>query len=410
MEGYVAPARAQDWSLLARLGGVRGLGAPVRLASGAVDGPEVVVGADGTAVAAWRARPQRGTVALRVAVARPGHNFGRTQTLAQARSLASGGVAVTASGRAVVAWRLGASGTPVQVAIASPGQPFGAPQTLGVSRQYAPAVTAAPDGTVVVAWLDTPRAPQPPPAPRPTVTTARVRARTLATGSSRFSSATGLGTLTFWFGGPGASSGPGGTAVTWRQTPIEHRVSPLGADGRFEPFVPLATAGPPRIGDAGMTDRLALAIPDARTTVALWLEAGAGKAVVKTATLHAGGTFSPARNLSATGWLAFPPAAMSLPDRALAAWSEMGATRSRVRLAVRPVGGGWTALTPLAAPSLDALTLAAAASSSYAVVTWVQDVSTSPTSLGGGQMYLTTYRPERAVRPRRRRASGRECP
>lgn len=283
MQGYVAPARTQDWSLLARLGGVRGLGAPVRLASGAVDGPDVAVGADGTAVATWTARPRRGTVALRVAIARPGHNFGRTQTLAQARSLAPGGLGVTASGRAVVAWRLGTSGTPVQVAVANRGHQFGAAQTLGVSRQSAPALTIAPDGRAVVAWLDTPPAPQPPPAPRPTVTTARVLAATLATGAARFGSATGLSTLPFWFSGPGASSGPGGAAVTWRETPLEQRIAPLGTAGRFEPFVPLSAPGPPRTADAGLSDHLALAIPDARTTVALWLETAAGKAVVKTA-------------------------------------------------------------------------------------------------------------------------------
>ncbi len=393
MEGYVATTHTQSWSLLARTGGVRGLGAPVRLASGAADRPRAAVGADGTAVAAWTARPRRGTVALRVAVARPGHNFGRTQTLAQAPSVSPGGVAVTAGGRAVVAWRLGTSTTPVQVAMANPGHLFGATRTLGVSRQSAPAVTVAPDGTTVVAWLDTPPSPKPPPAPPPTVTTARVLAATLAAGSSRFRSATELSTLTFWFSGPGAASGPGGAAVTWRQSPIEQRLAALGPGGHFEPVVPLASAGPPRTADAGLSDRLALAIPDARTTVALWLEAGAGKAVVKAGTLRAGGAFSAARRLSARGWLAWPPAAMALPDRAVAAWSETRGRESRVRLAVRPIVGGWVAPAPLNTRALDVLSLAAAASSSYAVVTWIQDVATSRTSLGGGQMYLTTYRP-----------------
>jgi hypothetical protein len=394
MAGYVAPARAaDDWSLLARLGEGRRLGSPVRLTSGSVIAGQVAAGADGTAVAAWTIQAQRGVKALRVAVARPGHGFGRAQTLAQARSLTLGGLGVTTSGRAVVAWRLGTSGTPVQVALAAPGRTFGAAQTLGVSRQYAPTVTVTPDGRIVVAWLNTPPAPQPPPAPRPTVTTARVLVRTLAPGAPAFGPATDLGALTVWYSGPGAASGPGGAAVTWRQTPLEQRLVPLSSTGTFEPAVPLAATGPPRTGDAGLPDRLALAIPAARTTVALWLEARAGTAVVKTATLPSGRSFSSPRMLSAEGWRALAVAAVAFPDRALGAWTEVGTKGARVRLAVRPVGGGWTTMTPLVAPSLNAMTLAAAASPTYAAVTWVQNVGTSPTSLGGGRMYLTTYRP-----------------
>ncbi len=385
MAGYVSPARrSRDWSLRARLGGVRDLGTPVRLASGFVSAPTVGVGADGTAVAAWTA----GTV-LRVAVARPGHNFGRVQTVSRARAL--GGVGVTASGRAVVTWRLG---TGVQVAIAAPGRPFGASQTLGDSRQDVPAVTVAPNGTIVVAWLDTPSPPQPPPAPQGPLAPARILAATLATGAARFSSTAELATLSYWISGPGAASGPGGAAVTWRQTPIEQRLAPLGAGDTFQAFVPLAATGPPGNEDATFSDRLALAIPAGGTNVALWLETRSGTAVVKTSTRRAGGAFSTARTLSASGWLAWPPAAMALSDRALAAWTETRGRQSRVRLALHPVGRGWTALSPLPTRSLDALTLSVAASSRYAVITWIQDVGTSRTSLGGGRMYMTTYRPQ----------------
>jgi len=73
----------------------------------------------------------------------------------------------------------------VQVAVAAPGRRFGAAQTLGDSRNYAPAVTVAPNGTVVVAWLDTPSPPLPPPAPPPVTRTARVLAATLAPGAAR---------------------------------------------------------------------------------------------------------------------------------------------------------------------------------------------------------------------------------
>ncbi len=386
MAGYVLPARrSQDWSLRARLGGVRALGAPVRLATGFVSTPRVAVGADGTAVAAWIANSE-----LRVAVARPGHNFARAQTLGRVRAL--GGVAVTSSGRAVVAWRLG---TAAQVAVAAPGRPFGAPRTLGTTRLSAPAVTAAPSGTIVVAWLQTASAPKPPPAPQGPAAAPRIFAAPLPAGAASFSSNTELGRPTYGASGAGASSGPGGAAVTWRQSPAEQRIAPLGPGNAFQAFVPLASTGPPGNEDATFGERLSLAIPAGGTYVALWLQTPVGgAAVVKAATRPAGGPFSTTRTLSASGWTPWPPAATALSDRSLAAWTETRGQQSRVRLAVHPVGGGWTALGSPRTPSLDALTLGVAASSRYAVVTWIQDKPTSSTSLGGGRVYLTTYRPQ----------------
>ena len=156
---------SRDFSLQARTGSARGLG-PLQRFDTTGEFPQVAVGADGTVVAAWVAQRQGSTPVLRATVARPGHNFGRVQGLSHARSMALGGVAVTARGRAVVAWRRGTSGTPVQVALAAPGHAFGAAQTLGTSRQNVPAVAVAPNGTVLVTWLDTPAPPQPPPRRR----------------------------------------------------------------------------------------------------------------------------------------------------------------------------------------------------------------------------------------------------
>src|SRR5918998_4203426 len=136
MAGDRAPAGRRDFSLHARLGNATSLGRLQRLATGDVHGPQVAVGADGTAVAAWTAHPRSGMSLLRVAIARPGQDFKAVQTLSHAPSILLGGVDVTAQGRAVVAWRPGTSGTPVQVAVASPGRRFAAGQTLGDSRYY----------------------------------------------------------------------------------------------------------------------------------------------------------------------------------------------------------------------------------------------------------------------------------
>ena len=385
MAGYVSPARrSRDWSLRARLGGVRGLGTPVRLASGFVSAPtgrrrrrwHHCGGLDRGHRAACRRRasgPQLRTGADRVASA--GTRWrGRNGERPSRGHLATGDRRPGRHCRARAPVRCGAD--------------------AGRQPADVPAVTVAPNGTIVVAWLDTPSPPQPPPAPQGPLAPARILAATLATGAARFSSTAELATLSYWISGPGAASGPGGAAVTWRQTPIEQRLAPLGAGDTFQAFVPLAATGPPGNEDATFSDRLALAITAGGTNVALWLETRSGTAVVKTSTRRAGGAFSTARTLSASGWLAWPPAAMALPDRALATWTETRGRQSRVRLALHPVGRGWTALSPLPTRSLDALTLSVAASSRYAVITWIQDVGTSRTSLGGGRMYLTTYRPQ----------------
>jgi hypothetical protein len=380
MAGDLPAARPRDFPLLARLGDVTGLGRLQRLA-GDVSGPRVAVGADGTAVAAWTAHPRRATTVLRVAIARPGHNFGQVQTLSQARSVKLGGVGVTATGRAVITWRPGTSGTPVQVAVAAPGHRFGAAQTLGVSRSYAPALTVAPSGTVVVAWLDTPSPPKPPPAPPQAGTAARVLAATLTAGAARFGRATELSTLGYWFYGPDAASGPGGAAVTWRQTPIEKRLVSLTDANALQPAVPLPSFG----YSVENGDHLALGIPAGGTTVALWREVRTRTAedpaltyaAVKSSVQEPGGAFSPAETLSPSGWIAGPPQAGALTDRTVAAWSESRrARRPRLRIAVRRVGQGWALLPPLPAGAIDPFTVRAAASPRYAVVAWVQDVGT----------------------------------
>ena len=207
----IAVLMAGSGDLEARLGGAGGFGRTQRL-DGSSFAAHVAVGADGTAVAVWTASAHA-KVALRVAIARPGHDFGRARTLSHAASHALGdAVAVTTSGRAVVAWIGGTNGHSVQVAVAAPGRPFGAPQTLGDSRQYAPVVGVAPNGTAIVAGSTTPF-PLPPPAPPPP-SYGRVLAVALAAGATAFGPATELGRLTTFYLGPGGRERLGGAVVS----------------------------------------------------------------------------------------------------------------------------------------------------------------------------------------------------
>jgi hypothetical protein len=237
MAGFRPAQRPQRWSLLARVGESGRLGRLRRL-GGSVFGPRVAVGPDGTAVAAWVAHE-----VLRVAVAPPGRPFGRVQTVVRTRaSLLLGGVGVTASGRAVVAWRRGNAGAwVVQAAVRAPGRAFGGVRTLGDS-QYPPALAVSPSGMVLVAWLTRPRMPAP--GTPPTLEgNPRVLAATLAAGATRFAAPVQLaGPPSPVFNPPDAASGPGGAAVVWREMDAK-RIALLAPDGGFAASVPLPTAG-----------------------------------------------------------------------------------------------------------------------------------------------------------------------
>ncbi|QEC49529.1 hypothetical protein FSW04_19445 [Baekduia soli] len=394
MGGLAATVRGSAGSVQARIGPASRLGHPQRLGTGGT-GLRVAVGADGTAVAAWITHARGGPAVLQVAVARAGHGFGRAQAISRAGSLALGGVGVTPSGRAAVTWRRGVSGTPVLLAVAAPGGAFGAPQPLGTSRQYAPALAVGPDGTIVVAWLDTPPAPQPPPAPAPATRTARVLAVTLVPGASTATPAAELGTLAFWFSGPEAAAGPGGTAVTWRQTGTGKLLSSPSAPGAFG--TPVALPPAPYAADQG--DHLALALPGDGTQVALWREVRTRSAedptptfaVVRASVRPAGGTFAAPVRLSAAGRLAGPPQAIALTGRTVAAWAESGGAAARVRLAVLASGGGWSKRTAPAAPGIDPATLAVAGTPGAAALTWIAHAGSG--SRETARLMLAVYHP-----------------
>lgn len=388
-------SRPGAFALYARLGRGTHLGPSQRLDTHSAFAPQVAVGSDGTVVAAWTGESRGSDGAVRFAIAEPGKPFGRAQTLSGSGRAALGDVAVSATGRALIVTRTRTADPTVGVFIRAPRHRFGAPQSLGTSRYYLPAAAAAPDGTFVVSWLDTPAPPAPPPAPY-TPTPAVVRAATLGTAASRFGPATALGELGFWFSGPEAASGPGGAAIAWRQTYAEKRLVAVERAGVLGGPVPLPIPMPP--SGEGQPDELALGLPATGPTVALWHEVGGvsgdvfrvTSSVVKASVRSADGTFPPADTISTPGALAGQPQAAALTDRVLAAWSESVRGRTaRVCVTVDAGRGARSGSRCLRAPAVDPNTVDVAAGRSFGLVSWIER---GADPVGGGRLYLATYR------------------
>lgn len=395
MAGHRGAGRHARFSVLARVGQDERLGRVQRLGQNG-SAPQATVGQDGTALAAWTEHARGRTQVLRVSVAARGRGFGRVRTLVRAPTVTLGGIGVTASGRAVVAWRRGPHDALVQAAVARRGHRFGSAVTLGTSRNHAPSVAVAPSASVVVSWLDTPSPPLPPPAPAPASTTAHVLATTLAETAPTFAPVSELGALSFWSARPGAAAGIGGAAITWPQE-SGRRIVQLGLTGGFAPAVRL-----PAIRSAGYglnSGPPALGIEADGTNVALWTDMQTLTAesetlrssVVYSSVRLPGGAFLPWVARSAAGWLAGPPQAVSLPDRTVAAWAETAAGKpNRVMLVERSAVGDWRTLRVVPARRANADTLHAAVSAHYAAVGWIQDRARQGS---GGRLVLVTYRP-----------------
>lgn len=382
------PKTATHYTLQARLGKGTSFEGAQRLAD-STGSNEVAVGSDGTAVAAWTARTTSGVV-LRVAIANPGKTFGSAKTVASAPRLALGGVAVAPSGRALVVFT---RATQVQVSIRKPGHSFGAPVVLGRSRQNTPVAAAAPDGTLAVAWLDTPSGPLPPPAPY-VPTPALMLAATLTPTSSTFSAPAELDRLSFWIGGPEAASGLGGAAVIWRQTFGVKRMVTVSPGGGFGPVesleVPFPGAG------EGRPDHLALGIPASGPAMALWHDVQGIPGDVLKVTSSAvvasrrppGGTFGATTRVSASGWLAGQPYAAVTSNRVVAAWAQAkSGSTPRVCIDVSTATQVGVESLCQIAKLVDETSVDVAAGTSYGLVTWI-----AGRTLRGGRLYLTSYK------------------
>ncbi len=394
LEGYDPRPNPDVFTLTARVGTATRLGSPQTLARTSVIS-QVAVGADGTAVAAWTERTRSGAQTVKAAIARPDTRFGTVRTVVPPGRVTLGSVAVTAQGRAVISWRTGDPSGRTSVAIAPPGGRFGPAQTLG-DVQGLPVLAAAPDGTVIASWIDTPPAPQPPPAPAPTDRTSEVYAAALAPDAPRFGAATQLDSLQMWFSGPGVGAGPGGAAVFWRFAGMQRRLVSVLPGGVFTP----AVVTPPMLTAAGigLTDGLSLGFPSNGSTVAVWQDAVPKSAesselsssVVRTSTRVRDGAFGAARTLSARGLLAGFPEAGALTDRTVVAWDEGSRTTpGRLRVAVR-YRGAWTVRAPITTPGADSGSLGLAAGRTHVAMVWLQRKNIREP---GGEAYLATYRP-----------------
>lgn len=388
--------REHDWAVLARVGAGSRPGRLQRLSGGggSAGGMDVAVGGDGTAVAAWVDDNGRRVSLVRVAVAAPGRSFAPPQTIARVSTRYShqlAGVVVTASGRAVVAWSDPEDARrAVRAAIREPGKRFGPPITLDPGRleQPEPVVAATPWGSVLVGWSTFP----PPP------TEPAVLARTLRPGAKRFGAPVTLTQPPAYFPGRlAAVSGTGGAGVTWQQqTSNDYNAAKLRMfaaltrDGRFVtgklpfPIAELTTGW----------DTLQLALPSSGRVVAAWADMyGRGtnqqitSSTVSTSTRPPGSrSFSPVRRLSASGWIASPPALGVLGNRTVAAWTERRQRTSRLRVAVRPDRGGWT--KPQTIPGARAASLYAAGSRQRVAIVWAQQGVSAP--LGAARLAWVT--------------------
>jgi hypothetical protein len=115
--------------------------------------PRVAVGADGTVAVQWMQPGPGRDVRVRVAVARRGHGFGRTQTVEQRKGNVSPvGVAVQPTGRVLALWQR--SEGRFSYALAAQGRRFGATRALtGAGALSSDNVAVDPrDGTIVLAY------------------------------------------------------------------------------------------------------------------------------------------------------------------------------------------------------------------------------------------------------------------
>ena len=192
--------------------------------------PRVAIGADGTRAVMWLERALRGGVrTVRVAVARPGHRFGKGQLVDRRHAnMATVGVAVQPTGRVVAVW-LRASNR-IGYALATRDHAFGKARDLTTTASITADTLALDprDGAVVLAY-GTPVSSAPP-------TNQQAGVRTLATTSASFSpqlvvsDPAGLSESH-----PAVVSGSGATGVAYYQSGATRslRIARREADGTW---------------------------------------------------------------------------------------------------------------------------------------------------------------------------------
>src|SRR4051794_28095829 len=275
--------------------------------------PGLAVASDGSAIAAWAWHDPAGWV-VQAATRPAGGRFGPAQTLSRpTRWRPFVALAVAAGGEAVAAWQLGGDyrdpEEPLMYAIAPAGAPFGATATLGDGGGHADlALAAAPDGSMLAAWVPTYYLDKGDTTPAKLLVADRAPggafgpARTLATGGPGFVDQ----------GGPAAAfTSDGGALVAWARPTgeghtngvVEAFARPAGGD-----FGGAEQLGDPARSPAG----LRLAAGRHGEAVLVWWDAVYRADVrpdlrVKASLRPPGGTFGAARQVSPDGQIALWP-------------------------------------------------------------------------------------------------------
>jgi hypothetical protein len=309
--------RTKDaFAVEARAGaGPRQLGPTRRLAARGYR-PCVAIGADGTRAVQWMEYAGDRIQEIRVAVARPGHGFGKAQLLERRRgTLAPAGIAVQSNGRVVAIWQRGSSR--LVFALAPRNHGFGAARYLTFTAPSSGETIAVDprDGAVVLAYGT--------PLSIAQLTNQQAAVRTLATTSAAFSEQAilsdpaGLAEAQ-----PVVAAGSGGAGVLFTRSgnvrelflvrrtttgtwaPPQLVATPTSADGRFavEPIGTLPADGSALVSLSVVDD------PDgsgarSRQTVAS-IAAPAASFGVPVALTRAGETYA-ARAIASSGAEAF---------------------------------------------------------------------------------------------------------
>jgi hypothetical protein len=302
--------------------------------------PRVAVGADGTKAVMWFEEDARGVRTVRVAVARPGHGFGRGQLVYRRRAtVTTVGVAVQPSGRVVAIWQR-AIGR-LAFAVARRNHAFGRGRNLGAIR--APADGTIPvdprDGSVVLAY-GTQVISSPP-------TNQQAAVRTLSLRGSSFSAPTvlsqGPGTTPFGETYPAMVSGPAGTGVAYTQVgdPYSLNLVRRNADGSWAPVERISQAYD---GAFDFPVGLQATLPADGSAVAAWsietsAENGRGTIASRTAASIAlpSAAFGPKLALTAAGGRFTRPAIAAAGSEAFVATAQ---AHGPVLLATRAAGAG----------------------------------------------------------------------
>jgi hypothetical protein len=276
---------------------------------------------------------QRSRVA--VAFGRTSGRFDAARTLFTGARVRAARIAAGADGHAALAfWQdRGTRTDRVYVSLRSPGGRFGAPVRLTEGRVRSVAVAVGPEGGVLVAWD----------------ALGRVRARYRSPGARRFSSTETIRSEPAFFAGLHAAVTDGGRAyLAWsaqfqseggERGPVFYQAAVRSSGGRFREAQLLERQGAerPRAG-------IALALAPRRGATVAWTGFDGATARARVADTDAAGRFGAARDVSPAGETAVVSDVAASADGArLVVWDNGGFEADQVRAAAAPAGGAFGA-------------------------------------------------------------------